>query len=196
LTKWSYAAGPRCSPRGGVLSRPLAAKPGGSLRPCLETTIAPRRRVNSAKPSYAARTSVTDRPPPFEFRLLGPLEVVSDRAVLPVGGPRQRALLAFLLLSANQIVARDRLIDALWGESPPATAANALQVAVHGLRKVLGQDRVLSRGGGYELLVQPGELDLDEFERVLGRARSGVATPAELRHALSLWRGLPGRRPQ
>jgi predicted ATPase/DNA-binding SARP family transcriptional activator len=133
--------------------------------------------------------SVTDRLSRFEFRLLGPLEVVNDSAVLPVGGPRQRALLAFLLLNANQVVARDRLIDALWGESPPTTAANALQVAVHGLRKVLGQDRVVSRGGGYELVVEPGELDLDEFERVVGRARSGVATPAELRHALSLWRG-------
>jgi predicted ATPase/DNA-binding SARP family transcriptional activator len=125
----------------------------------------------------------------LQFRLLGPLEVASDDAVLPVGGPRQRALLAFLLLNANQVVSRERLVDALWGERPPATAANALQVAVHGLRKVLGHDRLLSRAGGYELVVERGELDLDEFERVVGRARTGVATPTELRRAVSLWRG-------
>src|SRR4029453_5757003 len=64
-----------------------------------------------------------------EFRLLGPLEVERDGRVLPVGGRRQRALLTFLLLHANTVVARDRLIDALWGEDPPETAENALQGA-------------------------------------------------------------------
>jgi predicted ATPase/DNA-binding SARP family transcriptional activator len=126
----------------------------------------------------------------FEFRLLGPLDVTHDGVVLPVGGPRQRALLAFLLLNANRVVTRERLVEALWGERPPATAANALQVAVHGLRKVVGQERLLSReGGAYELVVEPGELDVVEFERVVARARAGVASATELRHALALWRG-------
>jgi predicted ATPase/DNA-binding SARP family transcriptional activator len=116
----------------------------------------------------------------FEFRLLGPLEVESKGAVLPVGGPRQRALLAFLLLHANEVVKRERLIDALWGEEPPARAHNALQVAVHGLRRVLGPERIETVGDAYRLRVKPGELDLARFRDVLEQA------PAA---ALGLWRG-------
>lgn len=124
------------------------------------------------------------------FNVLGPLELRRHDEALALGGVRQRSLLTLLLLHRNQVVPRERLIDALWGESPPATAVNALQVAVHGLRKLLGQDRLRSHYGGYELVVETGELDLDEFERAAGRARSGAATATELRHALSLWRGV------
>src|SRR5215218_3829413 len=92
----------------------------------------------------------------LEFRLLGPLEVEQNGRVLAVGGRRQRALLTVLLLHANTVVPRDRLIDALWGESPPETAANALQVAVHALRKLLGADRIVTRGRGYLLCVEAG----------------------------------------
>jgi predicted ATPase/DNA-binding SARP family transcriptional activator len=116
----------------------------------------------------------------FEFRLLGPLEVVSDGAVLPVGGPRQRALLAFLLLHANEAVKRESLIDGVWGEEPPARAENALQVAIHGLRKLLGPERIETVGDGYRLQVEPRELDLDRFQELLER------DPAA---ALELWRG-------
>jgi predicted ATPase/DNA-binding SARP family transcriptional activator len=116
----------------------------------------------------------------MEFRLLGPLEVVVDGAVLPVGGPRQRALLAYFLLRANEPVRREGLIDALWGEEPPARAQNSLQVAVHGLRKLLGAERIETVGDGYRLLVQPGELDLDRFQEVV------ASDPAV---ALALWRG-------
>jgi predicted ATPase/DNA-binding SARP family transcriptional activator len=125
----------------------------------------------------------------FEFRILGPLEVRRDGEALALGGARQRSLLALLLLHRNEVVSRERLIDALWGESPPATAPNALQVAVHALRKLLGQDRVSSHGGGYELVVAPDELDLEGFQRTVDRARAGVATATEIRRALSLWRG-------
>jgi predicted ATPase len=121
-----------------------------------------------------------DRGTRFEFRLLGPLEVESDGAVLPVGGPRQRALLAFLLLHANEVVRRERLIDALWGEQPPARAQNALQVAVHGLRRVLGPERVETVGDGYRLHVEPDELDVARFQELLRQS------PAA---ALELWRG-------
>ncbi len=142
----------------------------------------------------------------IEFGLLGP---VSARAVgeeLPLGGPRQRALLALLLLSANEVVGRDRLVDGLWGEDAPATAANALQVAVHGLRRALGADRIATRGTGYVLRVEAGELDLARFERLVARARGEepAAAAASLVEALELWRGpaladvptrlLPGRR--
>jgi predicted ATPase/DNA-binding SARP family transcriptional activator len=121
-----------------------------------------------------------DRLRRFEFRLLGSLEVASGGAVLPVGGPRQRSLLAFLLLHGNEVVRRDTLIDALWGEDPPARAQNALQVAIHGLRKLLGADRIETVGDGYRLRVEPGELDLTRFLERRDEA------PAE---ALELWRG-------
>jgi predicted ATPase/DNA-binding SARP family transcriptional activator len=116
----------------------------------------------------------------MEFRLLGPLEVEVDGAVLPVGGPRQRALLAFLLLNANKAVGRGALVDALWGHEPPARAQNALQVAIHGLRKLLGPERIETVGDGYRLRVHAGELDLERCEELVG------SDPAA---ALELWRG-------
>jgi predicted ATPase/DNA-binding SARP family transcriptional activator len=126
--------------------------------------------------------SSEDATGPVEFRLLGPLEVVIGRTTLPVGGPRQRALLAFLLLHANRTVRRETLIDALWGEEPPPTAQNALQVAVHGLRRLLGAERIETVGEAYRLRVEPGELDLERFLELAERA------PGE---ALALWLGPP-----
>ena len=125
----------------------------------------------------------------LEFRILGPLEVRRAGGALALGGARQRSLLALLLLHRNEVVPRERLIDALWGENPPETAANAVQVAVHGLREVLGHERVRSHPGGYELVVELGELDLEEFQRAASRARIGAATETELSHALALSRG-------
>ena len=93
----------------------------------------------------------------MEFRVLGPLEVLDDDGlVAPLGGPRPRSLLACLLLHANEVVSTDRLIDAIWGASPPASAANALQVHVHTLRVALGGDRIVTRAPGYVLRVEPG----------------------------------------
>jgi predicted ATPase/DNA-binding SARP family transcriptional activator/Tfp pilus assembly protein PilF len=128
-----------------------------------------------------------------EFRLLGPLEVEQEGRVLAVGGRRQRALLAALLLHANTVVSRDRLIDALWGENPPETAANALQVAVHALRKLLGADRIVTRGRGYLLRVEAGELDVERFGALTERARTEppAEAAATLRGALALWSGPP-----
>ena len=127
----------------------------------------------------------------FRFRLLGPLEVESAGTLLDPGGPRQRALLALLLVNANEVVPRDRLVDGLWGDAPPATAANSLQVAVHGLRKLLGPARVETRGAGYRIRVEPGELDVERFEQLVAQApREPVERRAELlREALELWRG-------
>ena len=114
----------------------------------------------------------------FEFRILGPLEVTAEGEPLALGGRQQRALLALLLLSPNEVVSRDRMIDALWGDSPPTTAANALQVAVHGLRKILGHDRVVTQGAGYRLEVDRGELDLELFESLVDdAAASRQASP-------------------
>jgi DNA-binding SARP family transcriptional activator/class 3 adenylate cyclase len=119
----------------------------------------------------------------MEFRILGPLEVVSDGQALDPGGAKQRALLAMLLVHANRVVSTDRLIDALWEDDPPEGAQKALQVHVSGLRKVLGRERVQTKAPGYLIRVHDGELDLDRF-----RDLEGEGKPAE---ALSLWRGPP-----
>src|SRR5688572_27114706 len=100
----------------------------------------------------------------MEFRILGPLEVLDDsRRTVEIGSAKPRSLLAVLLLSANRVVSRDELVDALWGERAPGTAQKALQVYVSQLRKSLGRERILTHAGGYELRVQPGELDLERF---------------------------------
>ena len=80
----------------------------------------------------------------MEFRILGPLEVLSDGQAVDLGGAKPRALLAVLLLDPNNVVSNDRLIDALWEDNPPETAQKALQVHVSGLRKLLGKERVQS----------------------------------------------------
>ena len=126
-----------------------------------------------------------------EFKLLGPLEFVRDGRAVAIGGARQRGLLALLLLRANELVTRERLIDGLWGDEPPETAPNSLQVAVHALRKLLGAERIVTRGQGYVLRVERGAVDLECFERLVERARaeSPAAAAGTLREALSLWRG-------
>src|SRR5262245_49377181 len=127
------------------------------------------------------------------FRILGPLEVVEGGKPVPLGGPRQRALLAILLLRANQVVSNDRLIDELWAEGPPPTAAKAIQVYVSKLRKQLGETRLVTRAPGYVLLVDQSELDLAQFEQLVARAREAGPDKASglLREALGLWRGAP-----
>jgi DNA-binding SARP family transcriptional activator len=131
----------------------------------------------------------------MEFRVLGPLEALDSGRTLDLGAPRQRAVLAFLLLHANEVVSSDRLAEALWPEGPPKTAAKVIQVYVSALRKTFGssRDALETRGPGYVLRVEPGELDLHEFERLLAAARGNE--PAEradtLRRALALWRGAP-----
>ena len=88
----------------------------------------------------------------MEFRLLGPLEVIGDDGEpIALGGPRPRALLTLLLLHPNEVVSVDRLVDGVWGEAPPASAQNALQVHVHALRGALGPD--LTRAPGYRVSV-------------------------------------------
>ena len=115
----------------------------------------------------------------IEFRILGPLEVAEDERRLPLGGQRQRALLAVLLLHANEAVSRDRLIDEVWGEEAPATVENAVQVYVSRLRKLVGSsngDGFLSReGNGYLLTIVPEQLDANRFEQLVRDGRRARA---------------------
>jgi YVTN family beta-propeller protein len=130
-----------------------------------------------------------------EFGVLGPVTARHDGRDLPLGGPKQRALLAIMLLRANKPVSRERLIDGLWGERPPPSAAHTLDGYVSRLRKALGVDRITRRAPGYAVRVEPGELDLDLFERRFrdGREALGRGDLAEavelLAAALGLWRG-------
>ena len=127
----------------------------------------------------------------LEFRILGPLEVGSNGSQLPLGGQKQRALLAALVVRANQAVSTDRLIDDLWGDSPPRTAATSLQNFVSQLRKVIGADLLLTTAPGYMLKVDADQIDAARFERLLQEAREGSAEmrAEHLTEALALWRG-------
>jgi DNA-binding SARP family transcriptional activator/tetratricopeptide (TPR) repeat protein len=119
----------------------------------------------------------------MEFRILGPLEVLSGGKALDLGGQKQRALLAVLLLHANEVVSSERLIDALWEGEPPETALKALHVYVSHLRKLLGKERLETKTPGYLLRTEPNELDLARFRRLWDEGK--------LREALSVWRGPP-----
>jgi DNA-binding SARP family transcriptional activator len=129
----------------------------------------------------------------MDFRVLGPLEVAGDEGTVALGGVKQRAVLAMLLLHANKVVSSDRLIDALWGASPPLTARKGIQVYVWRLRGALAGERLVTRSSGYVLYVEPEELDLARFEQLVAEARRAPAesAAAKLREALGLWRGPP-----
>ena len=130
----------------------------------------------------------------MEFRILGPLEVVAGDDPLNLRGPRQRTVLALLLLHANEVVSADRLIDELWGERVPKTAANALQYHVSQLRKALApSDAIVTREPGYLIRVGPNDFDLLRFERLAEEAQHAPPEAAAelLREALALWRGPP-----
>jgi predicted ATPase/class 3 adenylate cyclase len=131
----------------------------------------------------------------MEYRVLGPLEALDTGGPLPLGGVKQRALLAVLLLNANHTVSRDRLIDDLWGEEPPEKAAKVIQNYVSRLRKVLPEGALRTRAPGYLLEVEPEAVDLIRFERLVGEGRSALAAGAPdraadtIREAIALWRG-------
>ena len=150
----------------------------------------------------------------MEYRILGPLEVREGDRLIALGGGKQRALLAILLLHRNEAVSVDLLVDELWGESPPASARRTLQAYVSRLRKALSaggapaariadpsggsSNTVLCTcGHGYLLRVGPGELDLERFRDLVERGRDALAAgdPVQaarvLRESLGLWRGRP-----
>jgi len=135
----------------------------------------------------------------MDYRILGPLEALDGERRLPLGGARQRSVLALLLLHGNEALTRDVIIDQLWGEEPPNTAAKVLQNCVSALRKELpaGTDTLRTVSGAYCLALGPDELDRDRFERLVAEGRAALsaeqhAEAADLfRRALGLWRGSP-----
>jgi DNA-binding SARP family transcriptional activator/ABC-type transport system substrate-binding protein len=132
----------------------------------------------------------------MRFGLLGPLEVRTDEKVLRLGGAKQRALLAILLVHANEVVSRDRLIEEIWPDRPPGGAAHSLDHQISRLRKVLDPpDTLVTQSGGYMLRANPGDIDVHRFEENLerGRQANAAGNPTEalatLDSALDLWRG-------
>lgn len=136
----------------------------------------------------------------MQFRILGPLTAALDGEGLVLGGERQRALLALLLVHANEMVSTDHLIEQLFDVSRSGSSANAVHVAVSRLRRALGDDRAAmlrTRHGGYVLEIEVEQLDAALFERIVGEGRAFLARgdPASasgrLAEALALWRGPP-----
>jgi DNA-binding SARP family transcriptional activator len=134
----------------------------------------------------------------IEFRILGPLEVVSEGRVLDIGAGKRRTLLAVLLLHANEVVSVDRLIDDVWGEQAPTTAPKIVQGYVSQLRKTLSDGDVLvTQPPGYVLRLDHGQLDAERFATLATEARAALAADAPgdasalLGEALSLMRGPP-----
>jgi predicted ATPase/class 3 adenylate cyclase/DNA-binding SARP family transcriptional activator len=137
-----------------------------------------------------------------EFRVLGPLEVLDDSGgVVPLGAAKERALLLILILRANEVVSSGRLIELVWGERRPESAAKLIQTYVSHLRRLLAPGQrhgnhglILTRPSGYLLRIEPGQLDLERFEALVAEARShddAERALALLREALQLWRGPP-----
>jgi WD40 repeat protein/DNA-binding SARP family transcriptional activator len=133
----------------------------------------------------------------MHFSILGPLEVRDERGPVPLGGAKQRVVVAVLVLDANRPVSAERLAQALWGDDAPPRAVKRVHVLVSRLRKLLGPDSIETSAAGYRLLVGHDEIDLARFERRVDEGRSALRNgdperAAEaVRSALDLWRGAP-----
>jgi DNA-binding SARP family transcriptional activator/tetratricopeptide (TPR) repeat protein len=141
----------------------------------------------------------------MEFRVLGPLAVVRDEEIINIGGPRQRIVLAILLLSAPQVVSVGALVDAVWPDDPPVTAREQVQICISNLRQRLdmqkGPAQIVTRAPGYALVLGEAGLDLNRFDAAVQAGRIEAAAgrveeaAAAMGEALGWWRGpvaLPG----
>ena len=137
----------------------------------------------------------------MDFRLLGSVEVEADGVLIDLGPPKQRAVLAVLLLNANEVVPTDRLVDLVWDEDAPRTAGHSVQIYVSELRKLLERGAaapsIVTRSPGYVLETSPESIDMWRFEHLVAEGsalletQSFEAAATKLRHGLDLWRGPP-----
>src|SRR6516225_4052006 len=133
----------------------------------------------------------------MQVRILGPFQLEDGGRQITVGGVRQRAVLADLVLNANEVIPSEQLLVELWGEDAPPSAANALQAAISRLRRVLPSGRLITTGPGYALRMFPAELDVRQFEQLISEGREALVARASaeaarmLDQALMLWRGPP-----
>ena len=133
----------------------------------------------------------------MEYRVLGPLEVSGPAGRIGLEGRRERAVLTALALTRGEVVSTERLLDAVWGDTPPRSAAKTVQNHVLRLRKVLGASAIETRERGYRLVVAPGDIDADQFEHLIRTARARniegdhPAAIAGFQEARALWRGRP-----
>jgi WD40 repeat protein/DNA-binding SARP family transcriptional activator len=130
----------------------------------------------------------------MQFRLLGPIEVDAGSGPIPLGGPKQRAVFAHLLIRANELVPAGTLVDEIWGDEPPEKVRNIVQTYISHLRKAVGPDRIQSQPPGYRLCVDPSELDAARFGALVREAKRSLAADPSiavgtLDDALALWRG-------
>src|SRR5437867_1242551 len=130
----------------------------------------------------------------MRFGILGPLEVDAGGGPIPLGGPKQRAVLAHLLFRANQLVPAETLVDEIWGEDPPEKSRNVIQTYISHLRKALGPDRIQGLAPGYRLRLDPSELDATRFDALMRDAKKTLPVDPNiavgtLDDALALWRG-------
>ncbi len=149
-----------------------SGEPGGETRP-----------VAAGEEATAGLSAGT------RFRILGALEVWRDGSRRTLGGQRQERVLATLLLHPGQSVPLTRLVEAVWGPEPPATARHQVRKIMGELRHLLGSDLIVTDGAGYRIDLLPKQLDLLEFQAHLKAARDGPDPPGHLREALRLWRG-------
>src|SRR4029079_4735331 len=162
----------------------LARGPSEGARMTLDDTDVPARL--SQRNRFAP-------PAGFRFRVLGTLDAEGPEGPIALGGPKQRIVLALLLMRANEVVTPESLLDDVWGDEPPDAARNTLQSYVSRLRGAFGADRVSTRSGGYRMRIERDELDANRFEDLVRDAREGDGHPDRvssiLRDALALWRG-------
>src|SRR4051794_17790063 len=131
----------------------------------------------------------------MDFRILGSLDVARNEQSLPLPRGKERCLLALLVIHRGEVISSERLIDELWGETPPASAHKSIHVYVSHLRKALADGILVTQGHGYQLRIDPDQVDAHRFERLADGGRDALAAgrPGEaaelLREALGLWRG-------
>ena len=154
----------------------------------------PSHFAEQMRPLDSTRPAGPEEVGRMRFGILGPLEVDAGGGPIPLGGPKQRAVLAYLLLRANELVPADTLVDQIWGEEPPERARNVIQTYISHLRKTLGGDRIQSHAPGYRLRLDPTELDATRFNALIRDGKKALSVDpniavSTLDDALALWRG-------